>query len=149
MFKNLRRKVQSARSLPLRSPKVTLKINDIKNRLLPLSPAVQGGKQEHKTTDFESTSRKLLGKGAFADVWPVRNKITQERFAVKLIKKTTINRQGLLESIRREITLMYQLKHENVIRLVDHFEDEHKVYLLLEYASNGTLFDVLTKKKSL
>ena len=104
MFKHFRSKSHFKRAEP---PKMALKINNVKNRLLPLSHAVLAGKQEHKTTDFESTSRKLLGQGAFADVWPVRNKVTMERFAVKLMKKATIRKHGLLESIKREIKIMY------------------------------------------
>ena len=36
---------------------------------------------------------------------------------------------------------MYQVKDDHIIRLHDHFEDDHKVYLLLEYAPDGTLYD--------
>ena len=61
--------------------------------------------------------------------------------------KTTIEKHSLLNSIQREIQIMYQVKDDSIIRLVDHFEDEHKVYLLLEYASKDTLYDLMTKKK--
>lgn len=91
----------------------------------------------------------MIGKGAYADVWPVRNKVTKEKYAVKVIKKGTIEKTGLLQSIKREVSIMYQLKDEHVVRLYDHFEDKHKVYLILEFAPNGTLFDVLYKKGKL
>ena len=90
-------------------------------------------------------SRTLLGKGAFAQVWPVRHKETKDRYAVKLIKKATINQNGILGAIKRETQVMYSLRDENIIRLHDHFEDDHKVYLLLEYASKGTLYDLIYK----
>ena len=126
-----------------------MKLNRVRERLLPLSPAVQSGEREYTTNDFESMSRNVLGKGAFAQVWPVRNKETKERYAVKLIKKATINKSGILSAIKRETQVMYQLKDENIIRLHDHFEDDHKVYLLLEYASKGTLYDLISREGKL
>jgi len=40
---------------------------------------------------------------------------------------------------------MYKVKDEHIIRLHDHFEDDHKVYLLLEHAPDGTLYDEIHK----
>lgn len=123
------------------------RVDKVKNRLLQLPPAVLSGQQKEQTTDdFESLSKKVIGQGAFATVWPVRHKVTRERYAVKLIKKMTITQYGLLESIEQEVKIMYKLRDEHVIRLYDHFEDDHKVYLLLEHASNGTLYDQICKE---
>ncbi len=52
---------------------------------------------------------------------------------------------GLLSDIQREIDIMYKLDNPHIIKLHNHFEDDHKVYLLLEYASGGTLFDKLNQ----
>lgn len=142
MFGKFRKKTQNLNKTKGSPARPSRRVNKVKNRLLQLSPAVLSGQQEERTTDdFESLSKKVIGQGAFATVWPVRHKVTKERYAVKLIKKVTINQNGLLESIEREVKIMYELRDEHVIRLYDHFEDDHKVYLLLEYASNGTLYD--------
>ena len=44
---------------------------------------------------------------------------------------------------------MYKLDHLNVIKLHSHFEDDFKIYLLLEYASGGTLKNKLDQKDRL
>jgi len=68
------------------------RINQVKNRLLPLSPTVQSGKEgEYSTKDFESLSKKPIGAGAFASVYHVRHKTTKVQYAIKLIKKSVIS----------------------------------------------------------
>ena len=37
------------------------------------------------------------------------------------------------------------MKSQHIVKLHSHFEDDFKVYLLLEYATNGTLFDEFCK----
>jgi len=44
---------------------------------------------------------------------------------------------------------MYECKHENIIRLFNHYEDQSNVYLLMEYASGGCLRDKFQEKKRL
>ena len=120
--------------------------NVVKNRLFPLSPTVLSGQEgEYTTKDFESLSRKAIGVGAFASVYLVRHKTTKLQYAIKAIKKTLIKEHGLLEDIQREIEIMYALENEHIIKLHNHFEDDYKVYLLLEYASGGTLYDEFSK----
>ena len=71
------------------------------------------------------------------------------KFAVKLVKKTTIKQHSLLDDIKREVEIMYKLNNDHIIRLHNHFEDDYKVYLLLEYAPGGTLYDLILKEKKL
>ena len=57
-----------------------------------------------------------------------------------------IKEHGLLEDIKREIEIMYQMKNDHIVKLYNHFEDDFKVYLLLEYVSGGTLYDEFGKR---
>ena len=45
----------------------------------------------------------------------------------------------------REIKMHSLLKHENIIRLFNNFEDENKIYLLQEFASHDNLFYYIGK----
>jgi serine/threonine protein kinase len=38
---------------------------------------------------------------------------------------------------------MYSLDHQNIIRLFNHFEEEEFIYLVLEFAENGQLYEKL------
>jgi serine/threonine protein kinase len=41
---------------------------------------------------------------------------------------------------------MYSLDHQNIIRLFNHFEEEEFIYLVLEFAENGQLYEKLQKE---
>ncbi len=41
------------------------------------------------------------------------------------------------------------MNHPNILKLYDKFEDTQNVYLTLEYAENGSLFDYLKRKKKI
>ena len=42
---------------------------------------------------------------------------------------------------------MYKMYHKNIIKIINHFEDQDNIYLVLEYASGGQLWYLLNKKK--
>ena len=71
----------------------------------------------------------------------VEERLSKEKFAIKLIKKNTIEQTRTIECVKSEIDIMYKLKCQNIIKLHNHFEDDDKVCLLLEYTSGGTLYD--------
>ena len=53
------------------------------------------------------------------------------------------------EHLKREVKIQKKLDHPHVIKLYHYFEDKESVYLILEYAVNGSLFFYLRKKKKL
>ena len=97
--------------------------------------------------DFESLSDKAIGNGTFGSVYKVRNKMTKQIFAIKVINKENIMKQNMLEQIKKEIEIIYKLDHPNIIKLYSHFEDEVDFCLIMEYASKGNLFSALKKHK--
>lgn len=98
-------------------------------------------------TKSEFVFQQKLGSGAFGQVWKARHKLTQVQFAIKQIPKQRILR--LLDQIKREITIMYQLNHPYIVRLISHFEDEKYLYMVLELIEGGTLFYKLTQENVL
>jgi serine/threonine protein kinase len=65
---------------------------------------------------------------------------------MKLYRKAYVSQIIPLKILFREISLHKILKHPNIIRLYDHLEDRVKIYLILEYAEKGSLFDLMRKK---
>lgn len=51
------------------------------------------------------------------------------------------------EHIKREIKIQKKLHHAHVLRMLQYFEDNKNVYLVLEYAPNGSLFTYLKRRK--
>ena len=57
------------------------------------------------------------------------------------MKKKIILKHEIADAIKQEIEIMYKLKNDHIVRLEDHFEDDEKVYLVMEYISGGTLLE--------
>ncbi|XP_051967049.1 death-associated protein kinase 1-like [Xyrauchen texanus] len=93
-----------------------------------------------------------LGSGQFAVVKKCRNKGTAVEYAAKFIKKrrSKSSRRGVSkEDIEREVSILKEIKHPNVITLHDVFENKNEVILILELVAGGELFDFLAEKESL
>lgn len=52
-----------------------------------------------------------------------------------------------MDNLKREIKIQKKLSHPHTIKLYHFFEDKENVYLILEYAENGSLFSHLRKKQ--
>ncbi|XP_069505504.1 death-associated protein kinase 3 isoform X1 [Ambystoma mexicanum] len=93
-----------------------------------------------------------LGSGQFAIVRKCYEKRTKCEFAAKFIKKRRLSssRRGVSrEEIEREVSILKEIQHPNIITLHDIFENKTDVILILELVSGGELFDFLAEKESL
>uniref|UniRef100_A0A6I8MXN6 Death-associated protein kinase 2 n=1 Tax=Ornithorhynchus anatinus TaxID=9258 RepID=A0A6I8MXN6_ORNAN len=93
-----------------------------------------------------------LGSGQFAIVKKCRERSSGAEFAAKFIKKrqSRASRRGVRrEEIEREVSILHQVLHPNVIKLHDVYENRTDVVLILELVSGGELFDFLAQKESL
>ncbi|XP_032273320.1 death-associated protein kinase 2 isoform X1 [Phoca vitulina] len=114
------------------------------------SPNMETFKQQ-KVEDFYDIGEEL-GSGQFAIVKKCREKSTGLEYAAKFIKKrqSRASRRGVCrEEIEREVSILRQVLHPNVITLHDVFENRTDVVLILELVSGGELFDFLAQKESL
>lgn len=84
-----------------------------------------------------------LGRGKFGNVYLAREKETKFVIALKVLFKKQIAIQGIEHQVRREIEIQSHLRHPNILRMYGFFHDEQRIYLILEYAAGGTLFNVL------
>jgi len=67
---------------------------------------------------------------------------TGHRFAVKIIKKANIKTNKDVETVKKEVNFMKKLNgHPNILCMHDVLEDPEKLYLVLELAAGGDLFD--------
>ena len=124
-----------------------LKLNKVKDRLLILSPTVRAGlERECNKTDFYREGEKFIGKGGFGEVWKVIHKKTNLTYVIKVIDKISIYEQKLVDQMNREIEMMYKLNHPHVMKLVNHFEDDDKFYMIMPYAAKGQLYSLLRRQ---
>ncbi|XP_065153326.1 MAP/microtubule affinity-regulating kinase 3a isoform X6 [Paramisgurnus dabryanus] len=85
---------------------------------------------------------KTIGKGNFAKVKLARHILTGSEVAIKMIDKTQLNPTSL-QKLSREVTIMKNLNHPNIVKLFEVIETEKTLFLVMEYASGGEVFDYL------
>ncbi|KAK0411353.1 hypothetical protein QR680_005612 [Steinernema hermaphroditum] len=85
---------------------------------------------------------KTIGKGNFAKVKLAKHVPTGLEVAIKIIDKTALNPSSL-QKLYREVKIMKQLDHPNIVKLYQVMETDQTLYLVMEYASGGEVFDYL------
>eukprot|EP00906_Rhabdomonas_costata_P025470 RCo036410 len=92
-----------------------------------------------------------LGQGSFATVKKAVDRTTGQAYAVKIVEKKKILGEGLELQLKREVTIMLNLKHENIVRMYEVLQSENNVYLVIELVTGrgGDLFDVIKANKRL
>ncbi|XP_041096998.1 serine/threonine-protein kinase ULK2 isoform X3 [Polyodon spathula] len=98
--------------------------------------------------DFEYSRKDLVGHGAFAVVFKGRHKKkTDWEVAVKCINKKNLSKSQIL--LGKEIKILKELQHENIVALYDVQETPNSVFLVMEYCNGGDLADYLQAKGTL
>jgi aurora kinase len=128
-------------------PEVRGKINNVRKRILFLSPSVLSGEErECRKDDFESLSNTNIGVGGFGKVYKVRHKVSKNIFAIKVINKAKILDHDLVEQIKLEVRIMYNLDHQHIVKLYNHYEDDDNFYLILQYCAKGQIYTLLKRE---
>ncbi|XP_072794582.1 serine/threonine-protein kinase ULK2 isoform X1 [Vicugna pacos] len=98
--------------------------------------------------DFEYSKRDLVGHGAFAVVFRGRHRQkTDWEVAIKSINKKNLSKSQIL--LGKEIKILKELQHENIVALYDVQELPTSVFLVMEYCNGGDLADYLQAKGTL
>lgn len=92
------------------------------------------------------TSKKILDVGTYGEVQLMQNMSNNKLYAMKVIRKSLVNEVIPLKVLFREIIIHKTLVHPNIVRLVDHFEDTTRIYIVLEFVEKGSLFDLIRRK---
>ena len=90
--------------------------------------------------------KEVIGKGKFGVVNLGIHKKTQQQVAVKIINKDSIKTVEDKELVRIEIGILKLCHHPNVVRLLDHLENEDYIFIVMEYIEGGTLGQYFKKK---
>ncbi|ORZ29817.1 kinase-like domain-containing protein [Catenaria anguillulae PL171] len=94
--------------------------------------------------------KETIGEGTYGKVKIAVNPMTMERIAVKIMGKETLQLAddgkhyvpvSTIKRMKKELDIHKALNHHNVIRLYDHYEDSRFVFLMMELAAGGELFD--------
>ncbi|KAI8071176.1 kinase-like domain-containing protein [Gilbertella persicaria] len=92
----------------------------------------------------------LIGRGTFGDVYLGLNPISGELMAVKQVELPVENsaseerKKSMIRSLRREIELLQDLEHENIVQYLGHKTDESYFSIFLEYVPGGSVAGLLS-----
>ncbi|KAK1268088.1 CBL-interacting serine/threonine-protein kinase 25 [Acorus gramineus] len=87
---------------------------------------------------------RLLGKGTFAKVYQAKNIITGESVAIKVLNKEQVKKQGLMDQIKREISVMRRVRHPNIVRLHEVMASKTKIFFAMDLVVGGELFSKIS-----
>lgn len=90
-----------------------------------------------------------LGKGHFATVYLCVERSTGMQFAVKRFEKRPGDDRSRTDGLQQEIGVLKSVSHPNMLCLKDTFDDADGVYLVLELAPEGELFNCIVMKQKL
>uniref|UniRef100_A0A5F8GUC3 Protein kinase domain-containing protein n=1 Tax=Monodelphis domestica TaxID=13616 RepID=A0A5F8GUC3_MONDO len=119
-----------------------------------LSEEIQCGKGINTQQDIpknnnvvqqENTDGALIGRGSFSRVVRVEHKATKQSYAIKMIE--TKYREGR-EVCESELCVLRHVRHTNIIQLIEVFETQERVYMVMELATRGELSDWIIAKGS-
>lgn len=109
------------------------------------------GSQKRKEVKFgEYILGQTLGEGEFGKVKMGWKRDGSTQVAIKLIRRETLgSNPNRLPKIYREIAILRELEHPNIVRLHEMVETERHIGIILEYASGGELFDYILQHRYL
>lgn len=104
-------------------------------------------KEQEKRDRFEDhyTMGKTIGSGTFSVVKEAIHKQTNQKYAIKCIKRKGLSEEDI-EALTTEVAILKQIHHPNVMILHDFYSEEQYYYLVTEYMEGGELFDRIVEK---
>jgi len=119
--------------------KVIGNINRLGKPSLPFSRKLMKGM---KRTDL--ILHRILGAGMFGRVWLVQHKESSKVYAMKAMSKKDIIVKKMVKAVTIEKNVMASIEHPFISNLVSTFQDQHTIYLLLDYVQGGELFGLVS-----
>ncbi|OHT08144.1 putative serine/threonine-protein kinase ndrA [Tritrichomonas foetus] len=90
---------------------------------------------------------KLIGRGGFGEIWLTQDNVTRELFAIKTLSKTDIILKDQIINVRTERDILSSSNNPWIVHLHASFQDDKKLYLVLEYIAGGDMMTALIRNK--
>lgn len=75
------------------------------------------------------------------------NEVTKHRVAIKILNKRKIKMQGVFEKVKREIKVLRRFNHPHIIKHFEFIDTSSDIFIVLEYAAGGELFDLISQQE--
>ena len=104
--------------------------------------------QKSKSKKYPNLERyqvlEQMGEGAFSVVYKAIHLPTGKEVAIKILRKFQMDQQQK-QSVLKEVTIMRQLKHPNIVRFIEFIDSPIYYYIVQELASGGEIFTLIVK----
>jgi len=110
------------------------------------NPKRDAPKKEIKNYFFYTDEE--LGSGSSGKVFRGYDKTNSNRLvAIKVIPHEEIDKdEDMQKMLKREVEILYQIKGDNVVHLIDTANTVNNFYIIMEHCNGGSLADLLKKK---
>lgn len=88
-----------------------------------------------------------VGYGGMATVFLARQQSMNRNVALKFLPSNFIQDDMYLQRFEREVKIVAQLEHRNIVPVYDYGEHEGQPYIVMRYMSSGSVEDLLAKGK--
>ena len=95
------------------------------------------------------TMLSVIGRGSYAKVVLVKKKDNGKLYALKSMKKKYIEKKKQEGRVLVEKEILANIKHPFLVNMSASFQNEQKLFLVLEYCPGGELFGLLSKRRRL
>ena len=92
---------------------------------------------------------RLIGQGAFGKVNIGLNVLSGRIVAIKSFIKDELKNSENMDKILYETNLMRKLNHPNITKILETFEDDKYIFIIMEYINGGNLFSFVKKRRKL
>ena len=90
---------------------------------------------------------RTLGEGSFGKVRLGTHILTGENVAVKILEKSRLVEAADVQRVAREIKILKRNRHQNIIQLFEVLDTPTAIYLIMENADAGEMFNYIVQKK--
>ncbi|GAA5808536.1 hypothetical protein MFLAVUS_001927 [Mucor flavus] len=158
-YKSFKPTVEETRELPAPAEQPEIKVPEPVKPEMPvvIVPAIReptvttpttANKPKHPPESWMKGS--LIGRGTFGDVYLGLNPISGELMAVKQVELPVENsateerKKSMVEALHREIELLRELEHDNIVQYLGSQTDDSYFSIFLEYVPGGSVAGLLS-----
>jgi serine/threonine protein kinase len=95
---------------------------------------------DNKLTIDDFTILKVVGKGSYGKVLLVKKNDDNKTLAMKVLKKKHMIKRNQVQHTKTERSILELVKHPFIIQLKYAFQNEVKLYFVVDYCPGGELF---------
>lgn len=108
-------------------------------------PEIEKFKVTLQLTDFDIPKRPF-GSGAYGTTFKATWKKLKTQVCVKV--SPPMSDPETFDSFMKEISIMSQISHQNIIQYYGHFYQDFQLYIVMEFADGGDLHDYMDEKSN-